>query len=188
MDTTINSNSHKVWLVPLIQGAILIFVGLWFIFNPEKPLTILILLMGVYWFIDGVLNIIRSVKIRKNNKYWWWQLVIGILSTVAGALVFTKPEASALMATKFLVYYIAATAIIAGISSIVSGIKLHKAGSKDKSLLIGGAISVLFGIILFIYPLFSVYLVIFIIGLVTIIAGLVFVIFAIRIRSQVFDK
>lgn len=177
---------NRLWFIPLMQSAILILVGLWFITNPEAPLTFIILLMGTYWFIDGIANIIRSLKQRKTMKYWWWQLLIGLLSTAAGVMVFLNPEASTLLATTFLVYYIAAVAVVTGISNIISGIKIQKSGNKDRSLIIGGAISLFFGVIMFVYPMLPVYTVIYAIGGLALVSGVIFGLFAIRLRAKLY--
>ena len=74
--------------------------------------------------------------------------MIGLLGIVAGILTFMMPGVTALV----LLYLIAGWAIATGVFQIIGAIKLRHEIDNEWLLILGGAISVLFGGALFASP------------------------------------
>ena len=176
-----------LWWFMLLRGIVLLALGIVFLTRPGVPLTMAILLMGAYWFVDGILTVIRSIKERRVVSSWGFGLFVGIVSIIAGLVVFAHPVAGALLTTTFLVYFLAFAALISGFTSLATGFRLRK-GIDEKTqnawyLIGGGAISIVFGILLIASPLYSILFLVKSIGVIALILGVVQLIFALRARS-----
>ena len=176
-----------LWWFMLLRGIVLLALGIVFLTRPGVPLTMAILLMGAYWFVDGILTVIRSIKERRVVSSWGFGLSVGIVSIIAGLVVFAHPVAGALLTTTFLVYFLAFAALVSGFTSLATGIRARK-GIDEKTqsawyLIGGGAISIVFGILLIASPLYSILFLVKSIGVIALILGVVQLIFALRARS-----
>jgi len=72
----------------------------------------------------------------------WWLAIVGLLGIAAGLLTFLMPGLSALV----LLFFIAGWAIATGVFQIIGAIQLRKEIDNEWLLILGGVISVLFGI------------------------------------------
>ena len=56
-------NAPKVKLVPwwlvLIEGILLIIIGIFLLTNPASTFVTIIWVLGIYWLISGIFNIIK---------------------------------------------------------------------------------------------------------------------------------
>lgn len=172
-----------IWWLVLLRGIFLVVLGIVFLTSPAASLTLVIWFLGVYWFIDGIVTLVKSLTGRKTNKNWGWGIFVGIISIIAGLVVFSHPAASALLTSTFLLYFLGFAAMISGISSIVTGISLRKKISNEWSMVLGGVISFLFGLFLVGSPLVALLVFIYTLGIVAIIGGIMFVVDAFVIRG-----
>jgi uncharacterized membrane protein HdeD (DUF308 family) len=171
-----------IWWLILVRAFVLLAVGISFLVRPETPLTVVILLMGTYWFVDGVLTVARSFRARHTVGYWGFGVLVGIVGIIAGAIVFTRPVASALLTTGFVVVFLAVAAIVAGLTSLATGLRSH--GESGRLwYLIGGGVSVAFGAALLASPLYSILQLVRILGGVAVIVGAVSFVDAWRVRG-----
>jgi uncharacterized membrane protein HdeD (DUF308 family) len=99
MDTT----PHPFWKT-LIAGIASVVVGAILLWAPAKTkvetYTLLVALLGLWWLISGVLDI---VHIFTDKTAWGWKLFMGVISILAGATILTYPIASALALPKVFV-------------------------------------------------------------------------------------
>jgi uncharacterized membrane protein HdeD (DUF308 family) len=146
-DDNVATLSRNWWLLTL-RGVVAILFGVLTWLQPGISLTVLILTFGVYALADGVIGAWAAVSGRKTESHWWAWLLWSLVSVVAGILAFTSPDLTALV----LVYYIGFWAIASGVIEIFAGIRLRKAIAGEWLLLLGGLLSVLFGIILLTRP------------------------------------
>lgn len=160
-------------LVKFIQfkGIILLLTGIVLLVFPTATLTTLIFILGIYWLIDGVSTIIASFQRRKTQHTWKWGLFTGILGTLAGLVVLSRPMLSAVLTTSFLMWFLGVSAVIYGVSGLISGLKLPKSTSRS-SMIWGGVFSILFGVILVSSPYMSVLTIMYTIGIFAIIGGI----------------
>jgi len=71
-----------------------------------------------------------------------------VVSLLAGVLAFTRPETTALA----FIYLIAAWASLTGVATIGAAIESHKAIDNEWLLGLSGAVALLFGIGIAVYP------------------------------------
>lgn len=173
-----------MWKLILTRGIFLTVIGLILLLFPKGTLTTLIFVMGIYWFIDGIVTIINSIQRRKFYDNWWWGLITGALGVLAGIIVFTKPLSSTILTTSFLMWFLGIVAVINGISSIITGVHLKKYHKSERTMIWGGIFSVIFGIILMSSPFTSALIIIKIIGSFALFAGLITLALAFRIKKK----
>ena len=148
MNARLTSISENWWIL-LLRGIIAVLFGLAIFAMPGLTLVLLILLFGAFALVDGILLIINSLMNKTTNSRWWLRLLQGVVAILAGIAVFVWPGISALI----LLYIIAFNAIFGGTFQAVSAFLFRKAIHGEVLLIAGGIISVIFGILLVIYPL-----------------------------------
>lgn len=172
------------WWVLLLRGLIAIAFGLLALFQPGITLTALILLFGVYVLADGILGVWSGIAGRKDNRHWWLLLLGGVISIAVGILTFIAPAATAFV----LLLYIAFWAIFTGVVQVSAAIRLRKEIQGEWVLILAGAVSVVFGVLLVIWPEAGALSLLWLIGLYTLVLGILNILLAFRVRSGSKDK
>jgi len=169
------------WWALALRGAIAILFGLAALLRPEIALEALILLFGAYALVDGVFAIVGIFGGTRGGTPRWLLLIEGIAGILAGLIAFVLPGLTALL----LLYLIAAWAIITGIFEIATAIRLRREIRGEWALIIGGALSVLFGVILIVVSPFAAILsLIWLIGVYAVAFGILMLITAFQVRGR----
>src|SRR5512134_2702196 len=137
----------KSWWVLLLRGIAAIIFGVLAFAWPGLTLLTLILFYGAFALVDGVLAIVAAVTGGAPAPRWWLAIV-GLLGIAAGLLTFLMPGVSALV----LLFFIAGWAIATGVMQIIGAIQLRKEIDNEWLLILGGVISVLFGVGMMLAP------------------------------------
>jgi uncharacterized membrane protein HdeD (DUF308 family) len=169
----------KNWWLLLLRGIAAIVFGLLTFAWPGLTLLTLILFYGAFALVDGVLAIIAAITGGAPAPRWWLAIV-GLLGIVAGLLTFLMPGLTALV----LLYFIAGWAIATGLFQIVGAIKLRKEIDNEWLLILGGIISLLFGVSMMLEPGAGAVALVWIIGAYSVIMGVIFVALAFRLRKH----
>ena len=165
------------WWALAIRGAIAIIFGLAALLRPDIALEALILLFGAYALVDGVFAIVGVFGGTRGRTPRWLLLIEGIAGILAGIIAFVLPGLTAVV----LLYLIAAWAVITGISEIATAIRLRQEIRGEWALIIGGALSVLFGVILAVIgPVAGLLSLIWLIGIYALVFGILMLITAFR--------
>ena len=176
-----------IWWLVLLRGIVAVILGALLIFRPGIVVAVLVSFMGAYWFIDGLLMVIASVKGRQAFDNWKWGMFVGIISMLAGTIVFSRPLASALLTTTFLIYLLGFAAIFSGITNIMTGIRLRKQITNEWSIILGGAMSLLFGMLLIGAPAIPILILVYSLGIMALAGGIILLITALRLRRAAKD-
>jgi len=166
------------WLVGLRGLAALAF-GLLTLFNPAITLAVLILFFGAYVLVYGAFTVFAAVANRRGEPYWGALLLAGLLSVVLGILTFMMPGITAVV----LLYFIAAWAIMIGVLEIVTAIRLRKVITGEWLMVLGGVLSVVFGVALVLYPGAGALAVTLWIGAYATVFGMLMILLAFRLRG-----
>jgi uncharacterized membrane protein HdeD (DUF308 family) len=168
------------WWALALRGLAAILFGILAFAWPGITLFVLILFFGAYMLVDGIFAIVAAVRIAREEARWWLLLLEGILGVVAGIVTFFWPGLTALA----LLYLIAAWAIVTGIMEIVEAIRLRQEIVGEWALILGGALSVLFGVLLVVIPARAGLLSLtWLIGIYAVAFGVLLVILAFRVRN-----
>jgi uncharacterized membrane protein HdeD (DUF308 family) len=167
------------WWLEVLRGVAAIIFGVLAFVWPGITLLTLVLFYGAFALVDGVLAIVAAVR-GGNPMPRWWLAIVGIAGIAAGALTFLMPGLTALV----LVTFIAVWAIVLGVMEIVGAIKLRKEVQGEWLLILNGAISVLFGLVLLWRPVTGAIALVWIIGAYAIILGVIYVMFGLKLRKH----
>jgi len=169
----------KNWWLLLLRGIAAIIFGLLAFAWPGLTLVTLILLYGAYALVDGVLAIIAAITGGVPGSRWWLAIV-GLLGIAAGLVTFLTPGLTALV----LLFFIAGWAIVTGVFEIIGAIKLRKEIDNEWLLILGGIISVLFGVGMMLAPGAGALALVWVIGAYSVVMGVIFVALAFRLKKH----
>jgi uncharacterized membrane protein HdeD (DUF308 family) len=167
------------WWLLLLRGLSAILFGVLAFVWPGLTLVTLVLLYGAYALVDGLFAIAAAIMGGAAGPRWWLAIV-GVLGVGVGLLTFLWPGMTALA----LLFFIAAWAIMSGVMHIIGAIQLRKEIDNEWFLILGGILSVLFGLLLVIQPGAGALALLFVIAAFAIAYGAVLVSFAFRLRKH----
>jgi uncharacterized membrane protein HdeD (DUF308 family) len=167
------------WGWVALRGVAALLFGLLTLFNPVITLATLVLLFGAYVLVDGVFAVVSAVANRRGEPHWLSLLVSGVVGIALGILTFLWPQVTALI----LLYFVAAWAVIIGLSQIVAGIRLRKLITGEWLLILAGVLSLVFGLMLFVAPGAGALAIALWIGAYATVLGVVLIALALRLRS-----
>jgi uncharacterized membrane protein HdeD (DUF308 family) len=142
---------------------------------PVVTVLVLATVFAVYAFVDGVFALMAGIQAR-----WLMLSLLGVIGILAGILAFFYPGATAVS----IVLVIGFWAIIRGATEIAAAIQLRKVIANEWALILGGALSVLFGVLLLARPGVGLISVIFIVGIYALLWGILLVLAAFRVKSH----
>jgi uncharacterized membrane protein HdeD (DUF308 family) len=169
------------WWALALRGAIAILFGLAALLRPDIALEALILLFGAYALVDGVFAIVGVFGGTRGGTPRWLLVIEGIAGILAGLIAFVLPGLTAIL----LLYLIAAWAVITGISEIATAIRLRQEITGEWALIIGGALSIIFGVILAVIgPVAGLLSLVWLIGVYALAFGILMLITAFQVRGR----
>jgi uncharacterized membrane protein HdeD (DUF308 family) len=169
----------KNWWAVLIRGALAIVFGIILIGWPGHALVALVLVFGAYALVDGVLEVFAALRSAARHAHWIATLLQGILGIIVGIIAFVDPGIAILA----FVYVVAAWAIITGALELFAAFRLRRELAGEFLLIIGGLASVIFGILLVVWPGRGALTVALIIGIYAIIYGVMLVLLSFRLKG-----
>jgi uncharacterized membrane protein HdeD (DUF308 family) len=170
-----------VWWYFLLRGLLLAGTGLFVLLKPDLSAKAFAQLLGALVLIDGVLAVLAGIMGHTESRLW--TVGRGLLMILVGLFVFTQPALAAGIAIKTVLYIIAPFVVFNGIMEIVAAIRDQAAVSAEKSTVLGGALWVAFGLLLFLAPVSFGVMIVRIIGIIAILIGLILLFFAVKFRK-----
>ncbi len=168
-----------LWWLPLLFGICAIVLGILLLVRPGMTALILVVIMAVYWLIEGVFDVILALVQRPPQ--WGWRLASGIISALAGLFILAYPIAGTLLAVVLLFWVLVIGAIVSGILNIIHG--LQAAPRSWWTVLLGVLKIVLAVLLLANSPVVALALVPAI-GIIAIINGIVAIAWAFQFRGR----
>jgi uncharacterized membrane protein HdeD (DUF308 family) len=167
------------WWVSVLRGVAAIIFGVIAFTHPVMAAATLVLFFGAWVLVDGIFRIVGAFGHRSGDPDWGWQLVIGVLGIFVGLLTFHAPGVTALA----LVIYIAAWALMIGVTEIALAIKMRRVIKGEWFLILMGLASIIFAGLLFWNPISGAATLIWIIAWYAVIVGVLEIIFGFRLLS-----
>lgn len=131
----------KKWWVLLIRGILLIVIGLLAFVSPLVWVTF----VGIYMLIDGMTMLFSGFGDQPPGQSRWPLVIIGVLSLLAGVIILWNPVVGVFTLT----LVVAAWAVLTGILTIMSAIRLREEIDNEWWLIISGVLAVIFGVLVF---------------------------------------
>lgn len=100
------------WWVVLLLGLVSVVAGVLAIFYPAITALMLILLMGANALVNGVLQLVVAVRLRRQIRREWLLMASGIISIIFGALVMLFPAGGALAMVWLVSFYAVLTGVL----------------------------------------------------------------------------
>jgi uncharacterized membrane protein HdeD (DUF308 family) len=168
------------WWLILLRGICAILFGVLTFIWPGVTLFTLVLLYGAFALADGVFALTAAITGNTTTTPRWWLAVVGLLGIVAGAVTFLWPGVTAVV----LQIFIACWAIAIGLMQIIGAIQLRKEIDDEWLLIAGGALSIVFGLVLLFRPGVGALALLYVIGSYAILYGILLVLFSLRLRNH----
>ncbi|HEX5039841.1 MAG TPA: HdeD family acid-resistance protein [Candidatus Limnocylindria bacterium] len=167
------------WWTFILRGALAIAFGIVAFLAPMWGVAILIGVFIAWALIDGVTSLFTGIRTRTSDRNWWLAILEGIVGIAVGVIALFVPW----FATQVLVILIGAWAIVTGIVEIVMAIRLREQIKGEFWMGLAGVASILFGVLLFVFPRAGVLSLVWLIGAFAIVFGGFLVILGWRLRT-----
>ena len=181
----------RYWWVMLLEGFVVIIIGWLLLKNPLATTISLLVILGLYWLIAGMVNIIGSLfEIGHKGSRWGLKLFGGLIGIIAGLFVLNHPILTGVFTPVFLMYFVAFTFIINGIIHMIIGNDTRKDGHHEWSWgsFFFGLFYLIFGFLLLSSPVIvSTATLILVAGILAIIGGVGMVILSFQVKSLAKD-
>ena len=170
----------RYWWAFIARGILAIVLGVVAFVWPGITVTALIIVFGIYAFIDGVFLLVKAIAGWKARDDRWLLLFEGLLGIGIGVITFFAPGVTAIG----LLFYIAAWSLATGILEIVGAIRLRKEIKGEVWWILSGIASILFAVLLMIFPGTGILGLVWLLGVYAIVFGVLLIALGIRIRTH----
>jgi uncharacterized membrane protein HdeD (DUF308 family) len=165
----------KKWWVLLLRGILLIIIGLLAFVSPLVWVTF----VGIYILVDGVTMLMSGFSDQPAGQRHWPLVILGVLGLIAGLLILWNPALGAITLTTI----IAVWAVIGGILTIVSALRVREEIDNEWWLVLSGALSIIFGILVFQNVLAGILTIAWVFGVFAVVVGVLSIALAFRVRD-----
>jgi len=171
----------KTWWIYLLQGVAAALLGVLLVASTEKTLVVLIALLGIYWIISGIFNIVAALSGHVED-HKWWVVVAGVISIIAGIVVLDNMVWSSIVLPTLAVIIMGIAALINGVVTIFAG--RGKQGNRERSWagFFLGVLYILFGILLLANPVIGAAALIYAVAIWGIIGGIILIVLSFRVK------
>ncbi len=167
------------WWTVGLRGVAAIVFGVAALIWPGLTLQVLVWLFGAFALVDGAFTLFMGIDSHEHNQRWWAMALGGLSGIVLGVLTFLWPAVTGLV----LLYFIGAWAIVTGVLEIVAAIELRRLISGEWAMILGGILSIAFGVLLAVFPGAGAVGLVWAIGIYAIVFGILLLGLAFRLRG-----
>src|SRR5687768_17353482 len=159
--------AHNWWML-LMRGILALVFGLLCVAYPGVTLNVMKIMFGAYALLDGILALASSISTAKGHPRWRSTLLEGAAGIFLGLLILIWTGITAFG----LLYLIGVWAIMTGTFEITAAIRLRRHFTNEWLLILSGAASVVFGLLILVIPRAGVLAVVWWIGTYAIFFGM----------------
>jgi uncharacterized membrane protein HdeD (DUF308 family) len=132
----------------VLRGVLAILFGLAAFVWPSITWIVMVMMLSIYTLVDGLVALGTSLSRTKDSPRWWAFFVEGLISIGSAVVALIWLELTAFI----MVLFIAGWAVFTGILEIVIAICLRHEINNEWLLALGGMVSSVLGVLLFIQP------------------------------------
>jgi len=171
----------RYWWAVALRGVVAVAFRIVAVIWPDVTLSVLVLLFGAYALVDGVISLATALfGGGLGGRRRGWLVLEGVVGIVAGLITFAWPD----ITTVALLWLIAAWAIGTGVLELMAAARLRRELTNEWLLVLGGVLSVAFGLFLVVRPTEGALAVVWVIGLYAIVFGAALMALARRLRRH----
>ena len=124
--TDVTKALHAHWVAYLIEGIVLVVLGMAAILVPVLATLAVAIFLGWLFLISGILGLVTTFWM-KHAPGFWWSLLSAVLGIVVGSLLIGWPVSGAISLTLVLIAFF----VIEGMLSILFGFE-HKSALSGR--------------------------------------------------------
>jgi uncharacterized membrane protein HdeD (DUF308 family) len=136
------------WWTFILRGTVAIVFGALAFASPAFGIGLFVGLFAVWAIVDGVSGVLAGIRTRNQDRSWWLEILEGGAGIAAGVVAIIFPR----FAAEVLVYLIAAWAVVTGVLQIVMAVRLRRVIEGEAWMALAGVASILFGVVLALFP------------------------------------
>ncbi len=175
-----NETLLKHWWLLALRGAIAMLFGVLALVWPGVTLVSLAALFAAFALVGGAVWTFAAINNRRTDDQWWFMLILGLASMAAGVIAMLFPDITLLL----LILLMGANALVTGVMDIVVAIRIRKFIHGEWLLVLGGAASIVFGLVVLLFPLGAGAVALaWMIGIYAILVGALLLILSFRVRT-----
>ena len=137
------------WWTFVVRGLLAIVFGVLAFLSPGWGIAILVGLFAAWAIIDGASGLLAGIRTRGQDRSWWLEVLEGLAGIAAGVAALVLPPE---IVTTALVLVIAAWSVVTGVIEIALAIRLRRVIEGEIWMALAGVASVLFGILIVVFP------------------------------------
>jgi uncharacterized membrane protein HdeD (DUF308 family) len=168
------------WWAIALRGVIAIAFGLLAFLQPELTLKLLVTLLAAYLVADGVSLLASFTRGEPEARRAGWSVAImGAVGIVAGIAAFVWPNITALSLLALVAFW----AILTGAFQVVAAIRLRREINGELLMVVGGVLSIAFGVYLVVNPGDGLLSLVWLVGLWAVVFGISNLVLGFRLRN-----
>ena len=178
--STVTASMQEHWVLFLVEGIILVILGLAAIVVPPLATLAVAIFLGWLFLISGIVGLVTTFWMRHAPGFWW-SLLSAVLGIVAGIVLIGSPVSGAISLTLVLIVFF----IIEGVASIMFALEHRRELSGRWGWMLASGIVDLFlaGIIFAGLPLSAAWALGLLVGINLVFGGSALVAMALHARS-----
>jgi len=170
--------ASRNWWALALRGLFAILFGVAvFIIPPGLTVATLVLVFAAYMLVDGVFALAAGLMAATHHGSWAGMVLEGVVDVVVGAVALMAPLATILA----FIWLVAAWALVSGAAMIWASFRLHPAHGRWL-LVLGGAFSIIWGVLLFAWPVAGAVVMAYWLGAYALVFGVMMVVAAFGLR------
>ena len=103
-----------------LSGGLALIVGLLILRDPLQSVLVLGMIIGVFWVIAGVIDIISALS-RRRPSGRGWEILTGVVLVLAGGFLLVYTDVS----LKLLVVFVGISLIVTGVLALVTALRMR---------------------------------------------------------------
>lgn len=169
------------WWTLAFNGLIALLYGILALFIPETTLLTIITWFGIVILIVGVIGIVSAFKNNRSGRASGADFTWSIITAIIGGVLIFYTERS----IEIFFIIIGIWALVIGIVQLWLMSKISNEDQIKNTLLINGIVTLIFGVLLLVFPFTSAKALIMISGIFALISGAMLIYLAMRTRHLV---
>lgn len=156
----------------MLGGVTAIVFGLILLFRQDGAFSILMLVLGLWWLIQGAFTLFSLMIDRED---WGWKLVLGILGVTAGIFALLNPGEAAELLESAVGIVLGVIGVLIGLTALFGGFR-----SKDWGAVVVGVFSLLIGILILANAAFTTTLLVTLFAILLILEGIAAIVISVK--------
>jgi uncharacterized membrane protein HdeD (DUF308 family) len=168
----------RTWWVLALRGAVALLFGILALVWPGITLLVLVSLFAAFALLVGAVIVVGALRHRTMDRGWWLMMILGVVSLAVGTIAIVQPGATLFA----LVLLMAVNALLTGVLDIALAIRLRKQIEHEWLLVLTGALSIVFGVLVVLFPPAGAFALAFFVSFYALATGILLLLLAFRAR------